>query len=73
MTTPCRHHWRIDKPAGPESPGTCIFCHEAKLFSNVLPYDPGIRFGGPSLHPGAIATSQSIHAAERRRFYEGEE
>ena len=74
MTTSCRHHWRIVPFTGQsESPGYCRYCNERRLFSNVLPYDPGIRFGGPSLHHGAIATSQSIHAVERRRFYEGEE
>ena len=71
MTTPCRHRfWIVPFTGQPESLGTCK-CGEWRMFSNVLPYDPGFRFGGPSER--AIATSQSIHAAERRRFYEGEE
>ena len=30
-------HWRIDPANGPESKGTCIFCNQEKMFSNVIP------------------------------------
>ncbi|MBI2305377.1 MAG: hypothetical protein HYU86_11610 [Chloroflexi bacterium] len=30
----CRHHWVIDRPAGPTSRGVCKVCGEEKYFSN---------------------------------------
>lgn len=36
------HHWVIDPPAGPTSPGRCSLCGEEKLFVNSLPIDQNI-------------------------------
>ena len=32
----CRHHWLIDRPAGPVSKGVCRLCGEERDFQNYV-------------------------------------
>ena len=37
----CHHHWMIESPDGPTSPGVCRLCGETGDFPNVMPYEFG--------------------------------
>jgi hypothetical protein len=39
--TDCVHHWRIEPPEGPTSPGRCTLCGEEREFQNVMPWPYG--------------------------------
>lgn len=34
VATECIHHWRIETPAGPTSPGRCLKCGTEREFLN---------------------------------------
>jgi len=38
LAAPCRHHFLIEPPNGPSSPGVCRLCGEQREFRNVLAY-----------------------------------
>ncbi len=51
----CRHHWRIDPPAGPTSHGRCTACGAEREFFN---------YGGPMR---SLSTEETRRIAEAKR------
>ena len=39
----CSHHWRIEKPAGETSKGTCQICGASRDFLNYVYQPPSTR------------------------------
>ena len=42
----CTHHWMLESPNGPESPGTCKHCGTTKSFPNAQSPEELIKGSG---------------------------
>ncbi|MBI4200560.1 MAG: hypothetical protein HY535_08840 [Chloroflexi bacterium] len=60
---PCRHHWLIEPPQGPTSPGVCLLCGARREFKNYLE-NVGWEVSTASRHPRDVSVYLGLPAAD---------